>query len=300
MADKVLPAEVRPRIVDTALGPVEYAICGSGPPILYFHGTGAAGDLVFPLEMPLIRDGYQLIVPNRPGYGETVLAGHESASATADLAAASLDELGYRRVTVMGSSGGGVFATAFAARHPERTECLVLECAQVHRWSEREWLSPANRWTFPWLVRPRLRRWLLRSYRWQLRWNSPRSFLKFEAGPRFAELIDDSLAWELSRLALTSMRRCASKCVGFDNDIAVFLSEDVLLPNSIHVPTLVIHDPHDPIVPLRHAEWAAHSIPHAELCLVATGGHLIWVGSEAAHMHTRRLKFLRQSSAVPS
>jgi len=95
------------RLVETAKGPVELTEASDGEPVLYFHGTGITGEVMVPVESPLLDDGFRLIVPNRPGYGKTPLAPHESAQACGDLMAALLDELKIERCTVMGSSGGG-------------------------------------------------------------------------------------------------------------------------------------------------------------------------------------------------
>jgi len=52
--------------VVTAIGPVEYAEAGSGAPVLYFHGTGAAAELVFRAEQNLVEAGFRLIGGGRP------------------------------------------------------------------------------------------------------------------------------------------------------------------------------------------------------------------------------------------
>lgn len=286
-------AAPRCRTIATSHGPVEFAEAGAGPPILYFHGTGAANDLVFLVERPLVRDGFRLIVPNRPGYGQTPLTGNESAVDCADLAAEILTSLGIERAAIMGSSGGGAFAAAFAARHPARAACLVLECAQIHRWDDRRWLAAASQWTFPLLKRPITRRWLLRIYRWQFRFQTPTGFLKFESGPRFDEVRHDAEALDLCRLTLKSMRRCLPHSAGFDNDFAVFLEEDGLQPGAVACPTLVIHDPLDPVAPVAHAEWVAQCVPQAQRCDIQAAGHLVWAGRDALAMHDRRVKFLR-------
>ena len=74
--------------IDTACGPVEYTEVGTGEVILYFHGTGLTGDAMVPIELPLVESGFRLIVPNRPGYGNTPLSEHRSAADCAAVAAA--------------------------------------------------------------------------------------------------------------------------------------------------------------------------------------------------------------------
>jgi pimeloyl-ACP methyl ester carboxylesterase len=274
--DKIGRDEVNEcRTVITPRGPVQFTDIGTGPPILYFHGTGVASDFIVPLEKMLLEDGFRLIVPNRPGYGETPLTGNESSTQCADLSAELLTILGIERSAAMGSSGGGLFAAAFAARHPERTACLVLECAQLHRWDDRRWLPPANQWMLPLLVRPLLRRLLLRSYRWQFRWQTPAKFLRFESGSRYPDLANDTAALELAAICVEAMRRCLRQPKGFNNDFQVFLNVQTLPLGAIACPTLVIHDPMDPVAPVAHADWACDCIPNAQRFDVEAGGHLI-------------------------
>src|SRR4051812_25180053 len=104
--------------IETSRGPVEYLVEGTGVPILYFHGTPCSNRLAADLECELVRDGFQLIVPHRPGYFGTPLAGRLTTADCAEIAACVLDTLGVERVAVMGTSGGGPPALAFAARYP--------------------------------------------------------------------------------------------------------------------------------------------------------------------------------------
>jgi pimeloyl-ACP methyl ester carboxylesterase len=93
------------RVVETDCGPVEFTDAGAGDPVLYFHGTGMTGDAMVSVESRLIDDGFRLILPNRPGYGQTPLAPHESVADCGNVAAALLDSLGIAKVSVMRSSG---------------------------------------------------------------------------------------------------------------------------------------------------------------------------------------------------
>ena len=80
-------------VIDTARGPIEYVESGSGLPVVYFHGTGITCDGMLPIEEPVADSGFRLIIPNRPGYGETPLADHRSASACSAVAASLMDAL---------------------------------------------------------------------------------------------------------------------------------------------------------------------------------------------------------------
>jgi pimeloyl-ACP methyl ester carboxylesterase len=101
------------------------------------------------MEQELLDAGFRLLVPNRPGYFGTPLAGRTSGQACARLASAVLDSLGVSRVAVIGTSGGGPAALSFAASFPERTSALILQCAQTHRWDDLSWWPKQNRWIYP-------------------------------------------------------------------------------------------------------------------------------------------------------
>ncbi len=284
---------MRTEVVETRCGPVEYSEAGTGYPVLYFHGTGVTGDVMVGIESPMIDDGFRLIAPNRPGYGKTPLAPHPSAAGCAGVAAALLDSLGVARVGVMGSSGGAAFATAFAARHPDRADSLVLLCPQVHRWDHRRWLPATGRWTLPLLKRRPLRAILLRLYRILLRRTTAARFLKSEAGDRYPEVAGDPAARALSEVTLAAMSR-GTGYAGFANDFAVFTGEDVLGPGrSLRTPTLVIHDEKDPLAPAGHVAWLASNCRTCELVPVHAAGHLVWAGPEAGAMHRARVRFIR-------
>jgi pimeloyl-ACP methyl ester carboxylesterase len=286
--------DVRSFLLITALGPVEYAAAGEGRPVLYFHGTGAANDLIFCIEGALLAEGFQLMVPNRPGYGRTPLSSGRSSSDCADLAAALLDELGITKVVVMGCSGGGLFAARFAERHPAKSLCLVLQCAPTHRWDAPEWLPEHSRWTYPILRRRLSRRLLLAAYRWNLKFAEPLALLRLETGRRFDEAGGNQAALELCQVTLRCMKECQRRSAGFDNDVKILLQEDLLLPGAVTCPTLVIHDDLDPLAPVAHRDWSIACIPHAERCDVHALGHLIWIGADAEAMHRERVEFMRR------
>jgi pimeloyl-ACP methyl ester carboxylesterase len=115
-------------MLQTAHGPVETAQAGAGPAVLVIHGLPGSWRQCFSLAEDL-ADAFHVIAPSRPGYGTTPLASGRSFADQADLYAAMLDALGIERATIVGASGGGPSAVAFAQRHPDRCSALVLVCA---------------------------------------------------------------------------------------------------------------------------------------------------------------------------
>lgn len=289
--------EVRQHVVRLRAGPVEVLEAGDGRPVLYFHGTGAGNDLVPAMEHALVRDGFRLVVPNRPGYYGTPLACGRTPEDCADLAAELLDRLGIGRVAVIGTSGGGLAAASFAARHPARTAALVLQCAMVHPFASGRWMPVKLRrlcllFRYHRVFLPVLRVGFRRSIR-ELRRN-PGGVVSDMSGGRYDEVCDDPATRALAPRLVESELRCARQPSGIENDWANAAGAAGLKPGSVRCPTLVLHDPADPLVPFANAEWAVRCIPQAELCDLHAGGHLIWVGADAARMRERRTAFLRR------
>src|SRR4051812_36876439 len=123
-----------PQMVDTALGPVEVELAGSGEPVLFVHGTPGGSDSSLVMGRFLVDAGFSLVAPSRPGYLGTPLAGRASIDDQAELHAALLDALGHDRAGVVCWSGGGPSSYRLAVRRPERVSALVAFAAVSQAW----------------------------------------------------------------------------------------------------------------------------------------------------------------------
>ncbi|MYD08453.1 MAG: alpha/beta hydrolase [Chloroflexi bacterium] len=102
-------------------------VIGAGPPVLMAHGWGASIELLRPLALPLSRQGYQCLMVDLPGFGES----DEPATAFSirDYAAFCIDYMNQRElpsVNYFGHSLGGRIGLILAAEHPDRIETLAL------------------------------------------------------------------------------------------------------------------------------------------------------------------------------
>jgi len=116
------------RVMQTRLGPVEYAVDGEGVAYLSIHGTPGGYDIALAdrRSLPTTERGFKTITLSRPGYLRTPLTSGETFEQQADLFAALLDELKIDRVVAVAASGGGYAGLQFALRHPERCIALVM------------------------------------------------------------------------------------------------------------------------------------------------------------------------------
>jgi pimeloyl-ACP methyl ester carboxylesterase len=117
-----LPA-MKTRIGDRGFG---YSVVGQGRPLVLVHA--------FPLDARMwqetaraLAEKCQVIAPDMRGFGESDLGdGRHSIADMADDVAALMDHLGIGKAVVGGLSMGGYVSLAFAARHRDRVEALIL------------------------------------------------------------------------------------------------------------------------------------------------------------------------------
>ena len=119
----------RATMLETERGPIQVAREGDGPKVMTIHGSPGGFDQGLVWARHLRDGGCELIAPSRPGYLRTPLDSGRSPAQQADLYAVMLDALHINKVTVLGISSGGPSAVHFAARHPNRTNALLLDAA---------------------------------------------------------------------------------------------------------------------------------------------------------------------------
>ncbi|TQM03823.1 alpha/beta fold hydrolase [Pseudonocardia kunmingensis] len=114
---------------------------GSGPALVWHHGTPQTGSLYEPLLGLAAARGVRLVSCARPGYGgSTPRPGRSIASAAADVAHAA-DALGLDRFAVLGSSSGGSHALACAAVAPARVTAVACFAAVAPYSGRDEWFA---------------------------------------------------------------------------------------------------------------------------------------------------------------
>jgi pimeloyl-ACP methyl ester carboxylesterase len=107
---------------------VYYERSGSGPPLLFFNGSGATLTSSAPL-IDRFRQQFDVLAHDQRGLGRT--AAPSGPFTMADYAAdgaALLDHVGWERCAVVGVSFGGMVAQEFAVTWPERVVRLALVC----------------------------------------------------------------------------------------------------------------------------------------------------------------------------
>jgi pimeloyl-ACP methyl ester carboxylesterase len=282
--------------VDTALGAVEVARLGAGPPVMLIHGTPGGSDSSVAMGRFLADAGFELIAPSRPGYLGTPLDDRRSIDDQAELVAALLDELGQERAGLLTWSGGGPSGYRLAVRHPDRVSALVAFAAVSQRHP-----NPKENLEERLLMKTSVGNWLLRF----LAVHAPKEMVaetlkaegdlsKDELESLVADVLGDDRKLEVVLAMANVVGDHAHRSAGVDNDWARFGEIESLELEKVKARTLVINGAADIDVPPQHSEYAAATIPDAERLIMDRGTHLsLFVHPEAAAAQARAVETLR-------
>ena len=252
------------KILDTAAGPMEYQQIGNnGPVLLLLHGTPGGYDQAIPIE------GMRVLVPSRPGYLRTPLDTGRTPQEQADAYAALMDSLGIDQVIVMGASGGGPSAIAFAVRHPKRTVALIALEAVSQTLSLEELTIE-----MPFFMSSDFYMWAALSAMKTLM--GPEEIVELVVpNPENQRLILDDPA-KLKRIEslMWSSWPMSLRQLGDANDLTQFADID-LNASAISVPTLIIHGTEDINVKYTQSIALAEQIPGAILHTVEGADHMM-------------------------
>ena len=106
-----------------------------GVPLLLIHGWPETKRIWWRVIAPLAAAGFEVIVPDLRGFGESDVAPdglHDTAASSRDLYALVHDELGHERVVLAAGDYGGAIAQDMALRYPELVDRIVLFLSLIH------------------------------------------------------------------------------------------------------------------------------------------------------------------------
>jgi pimeloyl-ACP methyl ester carboxylesterase len=265
------------RMAETPGGPIEYAVAGSGSPVLVVHGAGGGYDQGLSIAGPLADRGFRLIAMSRFGYLRTPVPADPSAEAQADAHARLLDALGVSRVAVVGASAGAPSAMQFALRHPDRASALVLlvpaaytprpgGAASVRTASER--MPPGTGFLLEAFLGSDFAFWAA------IRLALPlvtRGILG--TSPEVVKSADDAEKARVARI-LEEIQPISARRAGLLNDAAVVSSLPRYELERIAVPTLAISTEDDLYGTFDGARYTAENVPGARFKGYPSGGHM--------------------------
>jgi pimeloyl-ACP methyl ester carboxylesterase len=298
-----LKAELRARsrVIKTAKGRIEWSLSGDkGPFVAGIHGGPGGYDQIAALYPAMFGKGFRILSWSRPGYLRTSLKVGKTFGEQADALAALMDALKVEKLAVMAFSAGGPVALEFALRYPERLSALILESAVSRRYV----INPEN-----------VEEHLLYS---RLMFNDPVVWIfnllaKHRSGNLFKSLIEIESTLDEEQVEIIvshimdnpkkgkiliglikSMSPASLRREGLENDLKQLERLEDLQLRRIITPTLIIHGIHDSDVPFAHAEFAAKSIPKAELLSIEDGFHIMSLCDCDNEVTEKKLEFLRK------
>ena len=278
--------EGRSTTIATANGPMEYAVAGSGPPLLMIHGTGGGFDQGLLFTEKLAAQGVRVIAPSRFGYLRSSFPADHSSEAQADAFVALLDHLKLEKVVVAGGSAGALSAVQFALRHPERTSALILlvPAANVEGHDPNE-MSPAQEWMVRRLVTSDFLYWVVRRL-------APQQLIGFLLATDPA-LLTQVPADERERAyrILDQMLPISARWRGMLNDAQLAGRPTRMDFRRLRPPTLIISAKDDRFGTAATAKAIARQMPSSRLLVFPNGGHvLLGHDEEAAREMARFVK----------
>lgn len=262
-------------VIDTSIGPLEYAVAGDGSPLMMIHGTGGGYDQGLLFAGALRERGFRIVAPSRFGYLRSAFPDDASPAHQADVLVELLDQLGIDRLPVVGGSAGVLTAAEFALRHPDRCSHIGLLVPAAN-------LSDQDPVAFT-AIQKFIVDAILGSdiWFWALSRLAPDPMIRTLLATDPALL--DTVGFSERRRAETILAQIFpinQKVDGLRNDGIWAGTPSPTAYKMIAVPTLILSCEDDLFGTAATARLLADLIPDAQLTIYPEGGH-IWLGHDA-------------------
>jgi pimeloyl-ACP methyl ester carboxylesterase len=246
---------------------VAYRVEGTGPLIVLVHGMAGSG-ATWDRVVPPLAQRFTVLAVDLPGHGDSAkpVDGDYSLGAFASIIRDLMTALGRDRGTVVGQSLGGGVAMQFAYQFPSRCERLVLvgsgglgrEVSPLLR----VLAFPGTEFLYPVVFNSVLRdtgRGVLGGFR----------RIGFRPSPYVEQIWQsyESLTDPDTRAAFARTLRSVVDASGQR------VSAHDRLPLARDIPTLIVWGADDAIIPSRHADDAAATLPHCRVEIFERVGH---------------------------
>jgi pimeloyl-ACP methyl ester carboxylesterase len=252
---------------------LHYLEGGTGRPVIFLHGLGAASESWRAIATALAAD-MRVLVPDQIGFGSSdkPLVDYSTALLV-DFLAEFMDDAGLEKASLVGHSMGGRVASLFALRYPERVERLVLVSGAGYKPNYDSDVLRALEFN----TLDGARRLLTLLY-----YDDATRATDAAARKMFAERVRSGSGYTLSRM-IESYRRGE----GFADNLS-----------PITAPTLIVWGKEDEIAAPGAARAAHNQIAGSRLILIERCGHLPMV--EAPDELTAALRSFLLDDAAPT
>jgi pimeloyl-ACP methyl ester carboxylesterase len=243
------------------VGPWRLHVRDSGPrdapAVLMLHGFGASLH-TWEAWAQALSATHRVIRLDLPGSGlsEPDSANDYTDARSLQLVLALMDQLGVSRASIVGHSIGGRIAWTLAARHPERTERLVLVAPDGFASPGFEYGQVAK----------------VPAVLGAMRYVMPKAVLRMNLAPAYADpaFLTDELTTRYHDLMLAPGARDAM----FKRLEQTVLTNPVPLLNTITAPTLLVWGAADAMIPVTNAQDYLGAVKGSRLVTLPGVGHL--------------------------
>lgn len=290
-------------IIQLSCGEVEYLMRGEGPVLLISHGGGTGCLQIYTYDY-LIKEGYRLICPSKPGYMRTSISVGDNFEKQADMLAELLDKLGIKeKVGILGLSMGGPDVLQFALRYPNRVQCIIMQDCVSKQYTVNQ--KAAKSFLGKVFLNPAIANFMgyvLYRYAQFFPASTFQQFLSDEANypPKKNAEISKEIMKNTSNIKklmrfLYQISPMKTRFSGVNLELALSATIPRYPLEKITAPTLVTHSRVDNDVTIDHGEFAANSIQGAEFYKFDGCGHMFWFGDEGKKIQTVVTNFLKKN-----
>jgi len=273
---------------------IEYSITGEkGEPILVMHGGHSNCYESFGYDA-LVESGFMVITPSRAGYGQTSKKMGDHLSRACDYYMKLLNYLEIESVHVLAMSAGGPSGLYLAAHYPDRVKTLTLQSAVT-----KEWHTPKDKIY-------KLAQILFHPYMEKMTWKLTANMSKFFPEFMFKQMVSSfstlpyqQVKGKIMAEDIEAFRKMTCRQRSGYGFLIDLLQTKEITPTDLHAispQTLIMHSQHDSAVSLEHAHYAHQHIPNANLCMLTSWGHLIWLGEGSEETEANLIDFLTRHS----
>jgi len=243
---------------------------------MHCHGIPGSRLELSHLSDDLDTAGITLVVPDRPGYGDTTPHPEYGFEQHSDDLRRLADHLGLERFCVSGFSGGGVFAMALAEAIGDRCARLAIAATPAVPLMEAPFEHASDLSAGAWQAAMDDSSALARDLRpltlsadtmaQALLEAAGTSEARYLSRPPYAQGFAASL-----RAALTQGSDVAAAAIARDS--ALIADRWPFSPHHLTLPVRVIHGTDDRLVYQAHQDALVDHLPDAESCVVENAGH---------------------------
>lgn len=288
-------------LINLSHGEVEYAILGQGPILFISHGGGMGYDNIYMYDY-LVKEGFKLICPSKPGYLRTKIEVADTFEKQADMFAELLDKLGIQdKVGVLALSMGGPAALQFVLRHSHKVSCLIMQDAVSKEYKPsaeatssllgKLFLSSRGREIMNYIMDICTQLWPKNIFKAYLKVET--TYNKQQIDQICQKVMNDESNIKSMKLFSKRISPMSLRYKGTELELALAEMLPLYPLENIKVPTLVTHSRVDRDVTLAHGEFVAKSVSEAQFYQFDGCGHMFWFGVEGEQVKMKLIRFLK-------